>query len=122
MADSLRWTADQMPDASGRTFVVTGGNSGLGFEATRAIARRGGRVVIACRDLSKAREAIDAITSERPYRHALSFETAVQQLTQASGVQFDPNIIDIFLTAGRGFWESEREKIDQKVKENPDFS
>jgi len=34
------WTADQIPDLSGKTFVVTGANSGIGLEAVRALAAK----------------------------------------------------------------------------------
>jgi hypothetical protein len=43
------WTADRIADQSGRTFIVTGGNSGLGFEAARQLTAHGGRVVLAAR-------------------------------------------------------------------------
>jgi NAD(P)-dependent dehydrogenase (short-subunit alcohol dehydrogenase family) len=44
------WTAGQIPSQAGRTFVVTGANSGLGRSTTRALARAGARVVMAVRD------------------------------------------------------------------------
>jgi putative nucleotidyltransferase with HDIG domain len=66
-------------------------------------------------------DAIDAITSERPYREALDFDMATEQLQQSSGKQFDPSIIEIFMAAGRNFWENEKEKIDKRIKENPDI-
>ena len=59
-----RWTADDIPDQSGRVAVVTGANTGLGFETARQLARRGATVVLACRDLAKARAAADRIRDE----------------------------------------------------------
>jgi NAD(P)-dependent dehydrogenase (short-subunit alcohol dehydrogenase family) len=61
-----RWTEDQMPDLSGKTFVVTGANSGIGFEASRALAAKGATVVLACRSQEKGRAAIDAIRGQTP--------------------------------------------------------
>jgi NAD(P)-dependent dehydrogenase (short-subunit alcohol dehydrogenase family) len=60
------WTAEDMPDLAGATIVVTGGNSGIGFEAAKQFARRGARVVLACRDPGRAKQAIEAIAREHP--------------------------------------------------------
>ena len=56
-----RWTAGDIPDQTGRTAVVTGGNTGLGFEAAKALARRGATVVLASRDTAKADRAAQRI-------------------------------------------------------------
>jgi NAD(P)-dependent dehydrogenase (short-subunit alcohol dehydrogenase family) len=66
MAGSARWTLEDVPDLSGRTVVVTGGNSGIGFEAALGFARRGALVVLACRDLGKARAAAAAMHAIEP--------------------------------------------------------
>ncbi|MGV9277809.1 oxidoreductase [Streptomyces griseosporeus] len=58
--------AEHVPDQTGRTFVVTGANSGLGLAMTRALARRGAHVVLAVRDESKGRRAVADITAEQP--------------------------------------------------------
>ncbi|MFE5793521.1 oxidoreductase [Streptomyces sp. NPDC056503] len=58
------WTADAIPDLSGRVHVVTGATGGLGLATTRALARRGGRVVLAVRDEEKGRQAVAALTAE----------------------------------------------------------
>jgi NAD(P)-dependent dehydrogenase (short-subunit alcohol dehydrogenase family) len=55
-----------MPDLAGKTLIVTGGNSGLGFETARALAARRARVVIACRSVDKASAAIAKLRAENP--------------------------------------------------------
>lgn len=65
-AKQQQWTAEQMPDQTGRVFVVTGANSGLGLATTRALAHRGGHVILAVRDEEKGRRAAAGITAERP--------------------------------------------------------
>ena len=42
-----QWTEAEVPDQSGRTAVITGGNSGIGFEAARVLASRGARLILA---------------------------------------------------------------------------
>jgi len=81
---------------------------------------RGEDIPLGSRIFSVA-DAMDAITSERPYREARSFGAATRHLLKGSGIQFDPNIIEAFSTAGIEFWEEEKKKIDQKILEEPDF-
>jgi NAD(P)-dependent dehydrogenase (short-subunit alcohol dehydrogenase family) len=61
-----RWTAARIADLSGRTFIVTGANSGLGFETARQLAAHGGRVVLAVRSPAKGREAAARLTAALP--------------------------------------------------------
>ena len=56
-------TADSNTDSDDRTFVITGGNSGIGLTTAVALARRGGRVVICCRDQTRGRAAVDEIAA-----------------------------------------------------------
>jgi NAD(P)-dependent dehydrogenase (short-subunit alcohol dehydrogenase family) len=60
------WTPAEMPDQSGRTVVVTGANSGIGFAATAAFARAGAHVVMACRSTERGTAAAAEIRSEYP--------------------------------------------------------
>ncbi|MEV6772908.1 oxidoreductase [Nocardia sp. NPDC051030] len=55
------WDISDIPDQSGRTFIVTGANSGLGAATTRALAGAGAQVIMACRNEVKARGVADAI-------------------------------------------------------------
>lgn len=62
----MAWTINDMPDQGGRIAVVTGANSGLGFEASRELARKGATVVMAVRNMDKGQAAADRITAEIP--------------------------------------------------------
>jgi NAD(P)-dependent dehydrogenase (short-subunit alcohol dehydrogenase family) len=61
-----RWTADRIADQSGRTFIVTGASSGLGFETSRQLAAHGGRVVMASRSQANGRDTVDRIRAAQP--------------------------------------------------------
>ncbi|MFI5725388.1 oxidoreductase [Streptomyces cyaneofuscatus] len=60
------WTVERIPDQTGRVAVVTGANSGLGLATARALARRGGRVILAVRDKEKGRRAVADIAAGQP--------------------------------------------------------
>ncbi|MEV6323796.1 oxidoreductase [Nocardia sp. NPDC051787] len=60
------WTCADVPDLRGRTAVVTGANSGLGFETARILAERGAAVVLACRTVDKAVAATVRIRETAP--------------------------------------------------------
>ncbi len=60
------FTAGNVPDQNGRTFLVTGANTGIGLEATKAIAAKGARVLMGCRDSGKAHAAMDHIRAAVP--------------------------------------------------------
>jgi len=51
------WTQNNIPDLTGKTIIVTGANTGLGFESVKAFARNGANVVMACLSLEKGETA-----------------------------------------------------------------
>jgi NAD(P)-dependent dehydrogenase (short-subunit alcohol dehydrogenase family) len=61
-----KWTADRIPDQSGRTAVVTGANSGLGLVTARELARKGAHVVMGVRSMEKGDAAAAAILGDVP--------------------------------------------------------
>ena len=60
------FTAKDVHDQSGRCFMVTGANTGIGFEAVKVLAARGGRVLLACRNRAKAEAAMGQVRQEVP--------------------------------------------------------
>ncbi|MEM1187841.1 MAG: SDR family oxidoreductase [Pseudomonadota bacterium] len=61
MRKVANWTPDKLPALNGRRYLITGGNSGIGLEAAKTLAQKGADIVIACRNPSKAKKAVDEI-------------------------------------------------------------
>lgn len=78
-----RWTLLDIPDLTGRVAVVTGGNAGLGFRSVLELARKGARVVIACRSVDKGNAAASRIRSALP---GAQLETVELDLTNPAGI------------------------------------
>ncbi len=55
------WSAGDIPDQAGRTWIVTGANSGLGLVTARELARAGAGVILGCRDPERGRRALDDV-------------------------------------------------------------
>jgi NAD(P)-dependent dehydrogenase (short-subunit alcohol dehydrogenase family) len=60
------WTAQQIPDQTGRTVLVTGANSGLGFHTSLELARHGARVLMAARDSARGEQALAKVRAAVP--------------------------------------------------------
>src|SRR2546430_17263955 len=64
------WTSDDIPDQSGKTVLVTGGNSGLGYQTVLPLARKGARVLLAARDRARGTAALERLGAPAPGPHA----------------------------------------------------
>jgi len=81
---------------------------------------RGEQIHINARIFAVA-DAVDAITSDRPYHQARSFEDAVEELLRCAGTHFDPEIVKLFLSAPLTFWRELRERANDpgRLAEGP---
>ena len=61
-----KWTTENIPDQSGRVAIVTGSNSGIGYEAAKALAGKGATVILAVRNETKGQRALGAIREAFP--------------------------------------------------------
>jgi NAD(P)-dependent dehydrogenase (short-subunit alcohol dehydrogenase family) len=61
-----KWTPRQMPPQTGRLAIVTGANSGIGYQAARYLSHAGATVVLACRNREKGEVARAKIAAEHP--------------------------------------------------------
>ena len=74
-----KWTASDVPDQTGRVAVVTGANTGIGFEAAAALAAHGAQVVLAVRSVDKGQAAAERIAAAGP-----GADVVVQELDLSS--------------------------------------
>lgn len=66
MSSKKRWDENDIPDMSGKVAIITGANSGIGYETARVLALKGADVVMACRNVQKANDAAEKIRRENP--------------------------------------------------------
>lgn len=78
------WTAEKLDDQTGRVAIVTGANSGIGFETARVLASKGATTVMACRNLQKANPKADEIRRAHP---SASVEVMVLDLADLESVR-----------------------------------
>ena len=61
-----KWTQEDIPDLTGKVFVITGANSGLGYECSKTLAGKGATVVMTARNMQKGEQAKSDILSVQP--------------------------------------------------------
>jgi len=65
-----QWSEQDIPSQKHKTVLITGANSGLGFQAAKLLAKKGAKVVLACRSLEKAQAAQVELQHEVPQAHS----------------------------------------------------
>jgi NAD(P)-dependent dehydrogenase (short-subunit alcohol dehydrogenase family) len=89
------WTAENIPDLTGKIAIVTGANSGIGYETARALAHKRAMVILACRNQDKGEAAVRQIDQEYPEAKAefmqldLSDMTSVRCFTDEFASHYD---------------------------------
>jgi len=101
----MGWTAEEIPDQSGKVAVVTGGNGGLGLETARDLTRNGAHVIIAARNLDKAaaaeRDILESVPDASLEVRKLDLSSKASIKEFADGVLADHSKIDLlFNNAG----------------------
>jgi putative two-component system response regulator len=66
-------------------------------------------------------DMLDAVTSDRPYCKARSFQEAFEEIRRSAGTLFDPEVVKAFNKINIKWWSEERDRINEKIKELPDF-
>jgi NAD(P)-dependent dehydrogenase (short-subunit alcohol dehydrogenase family) len=111
-----QWTQSDIPDLSGKVIIVTGANSGIGYEAAKEFARKGARTILACRSMDKAQAALDQIKQEIPTATAEIMEldlaslASVREFAEAFKARYDQ--LDILVNNAGIMWVPYQKTVD----------
>ena len=98
-----KWIADQIPSQLGRRIVITGANSGIGFETARELARRHAEIILPARSAKKADQAANRILREMPSAKIipaildLASQASIREFVSWYSRQFPGNSIDLLI-------------------------
>lgn len=90
-----RWAFDDVPSQRGRVVVVTGANTGVGFETARLLAAREAEVVLACRDLTKAADAAGRIRDSVPEAKIRTLRLDLASLESVRAAADSLDVVDV---------------------------
>lgn len=111
-----RWTEKSVPDQSGKRILITGANSGIGFEAARVLAQQGAQVILACRNEDKALAAMARIRQIFPRANLqfmaldLGSQQSIRALVTLFFEQYDS--LDILINNAGVMWLPESRTVD----------
>ena len=102
------WTAADIPDQTGRTAIITGANTGLGYETAVTLAGQGARVVLAVRNLDKGKQAATRIAEAHPGAtvelQALDLTSLASIRAAAEQLRADHDRIDLLVNNAGVMW------------------
>ncbi|MDH6246385.1 SDR family NAD(P)-dependent oxidoreductase [Mycobacterium sp. OTB74] len=111
-----KWTTAYIPDQTGRTAVITGANTGLGFETAAALAARGAHVVLAVRNLDKGKDAVDRIRQTTPEADVVLQELDLSSLQSvreaADALRANYPEIDLLINNAGVMWTPKLTTVD----------
>lgn len=81
---SNHWKPEDIPSQAGRRYIITGGNSGIGYHAALKLARKGADVLLACRDRNRGEAAVARLAEEAPGNRV---ELAILDLASLASVR-----------------------------------
>jgi NAD(P)-dependent dehydrogenase (short-subunit alcohol dehydrogenase family) len=102
------WTTADMPDLTGKVIIVTGANSGIGYEAAKEFTRKGAQTIMACRSMEKAEAALAVIRSEIPDAPAeimhldLASQASIRRFAEEFKVKYDQ--LDVLVNNAGIMW------------------
>jgi NAD(P)-dependent dehydrogenase (short-subunit alcohol dehydrogenase family) len=106
-----KWTTTDIPDQTGRVAVITGANTGLGYETAAALAAKGAHVVLAVRNLDKGKDAAALIHKRSPAAEVILQELDLTSLDSiraaAEQLRSDHDRIDMLVNNAGVMWTPE---------------
>jgi NAD(P)-dependent dehydrogenase (short-subunit alcohol dehydrogenase family) len=101
------FTSADVPGQRGKTFFITGANTGIGFEAAKVIAGKGGRVLLGCRNREKGQNAVARIADAHPGADIALVDldlTDLTSVTEAAGIVAQEPKLDVLVNNAGVMW------------------
>ncbi|MCB2066505.1 MAG: SDR family NAD(P)-dependent oxidoreductase [Erythrobacter sp.] len=93
----MSFTAADVPDQSGRTVMITGANTGIGFEAAQVLAGKGAQVVLACRDAARGEAGRQRIAQLHPQASTLLLQVDLADLDSVRAAAAQVERLDVLV-------------------------
>lgn len=116
MAHKNHWTQNDVPSQKGKRILITGANSGIGLEAAKVLAEKGAQVLLACRNESKALQAMAEIRKTNPKAslHFLQLDlSSLQSVRDMAEVFYEQySTLDVLINNAGVMWLPQGQTVD----------